>query len=56
MTPVAIPVATAVGETVVLAHPADEPAVLIGGPVVLLLIFTFFEWRARRRERDSDEQ
>ena len=40
---------------VVLAHAADEPAVLlIGAPLLLIAIFLFLEWRARRRERDSD--
>ena len=39
---------------IVLAH-AAEPAVLIGGPLLLLSIFAFLEWRARRDERAADE-
>ena len=40
---------------IALSHPADEPAVLIGGPPLTVSIFVFLEPRARRRDRDSDE-
>ena len=39
---------------IVLAH-AAEPAVLIGGPLLMLSIFVLLEWRARRGERSNDE-
>lgn len=40
--------------TIILAH-AAEPAVLIGGPVLMLLLFVVFQWRARHRDRKDDE-
>ena len=40
---------------VVLAHPADNPYVLGGGALFLLVVFALLELSARRRERDEDD-
>ena len=40
---------------IVLAH-AAEPAVLIGGPLLMIAIFLLLERGARKRERHQDQK
>lgn len=39
---------------IVLAH-AAEPALLIGGPLLMIAVFAVLEVQARRRHRESEE-
>ena len=39
---------------IVLAH-AAEPALLIGGPLLMIAIFVFLERGARKRQRQQDQ-
>ena len=40
----------------ILAHAADSPVLLLGGPALMIAFFLFLERSARKRAREEDRE